>query len=169
MQFRKTTVENDGNIEVFWFAQVLDHVITSSCTLMAILRDPELDLKLNFDDLCRRALIFVQFFVNFVTGASLPELDRAQESLSPPELDRRAQGPWARADVVRNSRRPMNNLVCMRQIPPWFRGIDFVLAHFLRDSRNSCHAMPCHAMPCHAIPRIALPPVKTPRSAAQIF
>ena len=61
--------------------------------LRAILRDPELGPELTFDNLRRRAQIFDQFFVYFVTGASLPELDRAQESLSPPELDGRAQGP----------------------------------------------------------------------------
>ena len=55
--------------------------------------DPELGPELTFDNLRRRAQIFDQFFVYFVTGASLPELDRAQESLSPPELDGRAQGP----------------------------------------------------------------------------
>ena len=59
--------------------------------LRAILRAPELEPELTFDNLCRRAQIFVQVFVFFVTGASLPELDQAQEGLSPPELDGRAQ------------------------------------------------------------------------------
>ena len=45
--------------------------------------DPELESELTFDNLRRQAQIFVQVFVNYVPGASLPELHRTQEGLSP--------------------------------------------------------------------------------------